>query len=87
MVLDDGSRTRPAQVWIEHQDGKGTWMGVILKEGKKRQIRRMAESTGLRVRRLIRIRLAGLKLGDLLPGEWRELDQDEIDQLGQLITD
>lgn len=87
IILDDGSLTRPAQVWVEHQDQEGAWLGVILKEGKKRQIRRMAESTGLRVRRLIRIRMAGLTLGELLPGEWRKLNQGEIEGLRQLITD
>lgn len=87
LVLDDGSRTRPAQVWIEHQDPKGAWMGVILKEGKKRQIRRMAESTGLQVQRLIRVRMANLKLGDLPSGSWRKLYQSEIDELQHLVTD
>lgn len=87
IVLDDGSRTRPAQVWIEHQDGKGAWMGVILKEGKKRQIRRMADSTGLQVQRLIRVRMANLKLGDLPSGSWRKLYKSEIDELQHLVTD
>lgn len=87
IILDDGSLTRPAQVWVEHQDQEGAWLGVILKEGKKRQIRRMAESTGLGVLRLIRIRIATLTLGDLLPGEWRKLGQNEIIELGNLLSD
>ena len=81
LILDDGSITRSAKVWIEHKDPNETWMGVILKEGKKRQIRRMAEVSGLKVKRLIRIRLANLRLGDLLPGEWRELEEREIEDL------
>lgn len=83
--LDDGSITKPARVWIEHKDENNTWLGVILKEGKKRQIRRMAESSGLVVLRLIRIRIGSLVLGDLLPGEWRELTADEISHLQDLI--
>jgi len=85
MTLEDGSRTQPAQVWSEHKDPAGTWMRVILKEGKKRQLRRMAESSGLRVKRLIRVRIGNLELGDLLPGNWRELTEKEIKELQSLI--
>jgi 23S rRNA pseudouridine2605 synthase len=81
LILDDGTLTKPAKVWIEHKDSKETWLGVILKEGKKRQIRRMAEASGLKVKRLIRVRLANLRLGDLIPGEWRELEKQEITDL------
>ena len=86
MILEDRSHTQPAQAWIEHNDPAGTWMRVILKEGKNRQLRRMAESTGLTVKRLIRVRIGNLDLGDLLPGEWRELTGKEIKQLQSLIT-
>ena len=85
LILDDGTLTRPAQVWIEHKDSNGTWLGVILREGKKRQLRRMADISGLKVKRLIRIRLGSLVLGELLPGEWRDLDQQEIQALRTLI--
>jgi 23S rRNA pseudouridine2605 synthase len=85
LILDDGSLTRPAKVWVEHKDSNGTWLGVILKEGKKRQIRRMAEVSGLAVTRLIRIRIANLVLGELLPSEWRKLNQEEILDLKSLM--
>lgn len=85
MVLEDGSRTAPAQVRIEGKDPQGAWLRVILREGKKRQIRRMAACSGLQVRRLIRVRMANLSLGDLKPGEWRPLEEDEIKQLQRLI--
>jgi 23S rRNA pseudouridine2605 synthase len=87
IILDDGTLTRPAEVWIEHQSSEGAWLKVILKEGKNRQIRRMAESTGLQVQRLIRVRLANLVLSDLLPGKWRELDGNEIKELKSLLSD
>lgn len=87
MFLEDGSLTSPARVWIEHKDAEGAWMGVILKEGKKRQLRRMAECSGLEVRRLIRIRMANLTLGELLPGQWRFLQEQEIEELQRLIKD
>lgn len=85
LILEDGSCTQPAQTWIEHKDPAGTWMGVILKEGKKRQLRRMAESSGLALKRLIRVRIGNLDLGELLPGEWRELTGEEIINLQSLI--
>jgi 23S rRNA pseudouridine2605 synthase len=85
LILDDGSCTQPAEVWVEHNQEAGSWLGVILKEGKKRQLRRMAESTGLRIKRLIRIRISSLELDGLLPGEWRELSKDEIRRLQEKI--
>ena len=85
LILDDGTLTSPVKVWIENKDSNGTWLGVILKEGKKRQIRRMAEVSGLAVKRLIRIRIANLVLGELLPAEWRELNQQEIEDLHSLM--
>lgn len=85
LILDDGTHTSPVKVWIENKDSNGTWLGVILKEGKKRQIRRMAEVSGLAVKRLIRIRIANLVLGELLPAEWRELNQQEIEDLHSLM--
>jgi len=71
----------PAKVWIEKQDNDGTWLGVILKEGKNRQIHRMGDSTGLPVKRIIRVRISNLNLGDTKPGEWRDLTQAEINYL------
>ena len=86
IILEDGEVTQPAKVWIEDQDSDGAWLGVILKEGKKRQIRRMAECSGLQIQRLIRVRIACLKLGELSPGEWRELTKKEINDLQSLIS-
>jgi 23S rRNA pseudouridine2605 synthase len=54
---------------------------MILQEGRKRQIRRMAEAVGNKVTGLHRIRVAGLRLGDLALGEWRYLTEKEIGNL------
>jgi 23S rRNA pseudouridine2605 synthase len=81
VILEDGSITQPAKVEIEGKDPEGTWLKVILKEGKKRQIRRMGDVSGLSVKRLIRIRIANLTLGELAPGEWRDLTNAEINKL------
>jgi 23S rRNA pseudouridine2605 synthase len=71
-------RTAPAQVRIESKAGEGVWLNVVMREGKKHQIRRVAETLGLSVARLIRVRLGTLKLGDLRPGAWRHLTPAEL---------
>lgn len=49
----------------------------ILNEGRKREIRRMTAAVGAPTRRLLRVRVGGLRLGDLRPGQWRELAPEE----------
>jgi 23S rRNA pseudouridine2605 synthase len=57
------------------------WYRVVLAQGWKRQIRRMFESTGAPVRRLVRVRVGTLKLTDLHSGEARALTHQEVTQL------
>ncbi|MNN76233.1 Ribosomal large subunit pseudouridine synthase F [compost metagenome] len=52
-------------------------MSFILREGKKRQIRRMCDMVGLKVIGLKRVRIGNVKLGDLPVGQWRYLREDE----------
>jgi 23S rRNA pseudouridine2605 synthase len=81
VVLEDGYRTAPAQVRISRTHGKGMWIKVILREGRKRQIREMGLLTGLPVVRIIRVRISMIKLAGLKPGEWRHLSPSEINKL------
>jgi 23S rRNA pseudouridine2605 synthase len=74
--LEDG-RTAPARV---HCLGRSR-IELTLHEGRKRQVRRMCEAVGHQVRRLHRSTYAGLGLGDLRPGDWRELTDDEVGAL------
>ena len=78
VVLADGYRTAQADVRVESLYGKGTWLRVILREGRKRQIREVGSQIGLPVVRIIRIRISSLQLGGLKPREWRYLTPDEI---------
>lgn len=58
--------------------------GIVLTEGKNRQIRRMCESLGYTVMKLKRIRVMSIELGDLKIGSYRELKPQEIDSLRRL---
>lgn len=69
----DGKALKPSQVFRE----KGNQLRFILKEGKKRQIRRMCELVGLKVIGLKRVRIGRVKLGNLPVGQWRYLGEDE----------
>ncbi len=51
------------------------WLGLELIEGKNRQVRRMTAAIGHPTLRLVRVRIGGLRLGELPAGQWRELDQ------------
>ncbi|MFZ5721884.1 MAG: pseudouridine synthase [Pseudomonadota bacterium] len=69
----DGRRLKPAKVSII----QGQVLRFVLKEGRKRQIRRMCDLVGLRVVDLLRLRIGPLELGDLPEGRWRVLTPDE----------
>ena len=69
----DGRKLRPAKVRQIH-DQK---LNIILKEGRNRQIRRMAEAVDLRVVDLMRVRVGPLQIGDLPEGHWRHLTPEE----------
>ncbi len=78
VVLEDGSRTAPAKVLVEAQAGKGVWLRITLREGRKRQIRDIGARLGLPVQRIIRIRIGTLDLGKLKPNQWRHLTPQEV---------
>lgn len=59
----------------------GRWLKIIIHQGKNRQIRRMCAAAGLTVIRLKRVREGQVYLGDLQPGKWRELTNEEISLL------
>jgi len=81
VVLENGQRTAPARVRVLSTHGKGSWLRVILREGRNRQIREMGQLTGLPVHKIIRVRIGTLLLGNLKPRQWRYLSAKEIQDL------
>ncbi len=78
VMLEDGI-TAPAKIAnIRRSTTGGTAFSITIHEGRNRQIRRMLEAVGHRTLRLKREAYGPLKLGDLKPGEWRILSEEEI---------
>jgi 23S rRNA pseudouridine2457 synthase len=61
--------------------GPTAWIEIKLREGKKRQIRHMTAAVGLPTLRLIRVAIGRVTLGNLEPGNWRDLTSEEINSL------
>jgi len=69
----DGRPLLPAKVSWANEDQ----LRIVLREGRKRQVRRMCELVGLKVMALRRVRIGSVLLGKLPPGQWRYLRDDE----------
>jgi 23S rRNA pseudouridine2605 synthase len=85
-VLLDGEMTAPAWVEMIGTAPEGVWVRIVLREGRKRQIRAVAKLLGYEVRRLIRVREGNLLLGDLPPRSWRYLTDEEVAALRAHIS-
>ena len=83
-VLLDGETTAPAQVELLRREKDSSLLRIVMHEGQKRQIRRVASLLGHPVRELKRVRLGPLRLGRLGTGQWRYLTPQEIGELEAL---
>jgi 23S rRNA pseudouridine2605 synthase len=81
VVLEEGYKTQPCDVYFISSAGKGAWVRVIMGEGRKRQIRETGRLLGLPVVKIIRTRIGTLRLGSLKPRMWRYLTETEIAEL------
>lgn len=81
VVLEDGYKTAPADVYFESAQGKGAWVRVSMGEGRKRQIREICQQLGLPVVRIVRVRIGTLRLGSLKTRQWRYLTMKEVEDL------
>lgn len=97
-VMVKGKRTRPATVHLLPQEPlvhprpvpirfrksvPTVWLQMEIHEGMNRQIRRMTAQVGHPTLRIIRVAVGPIRLGSLLPGQWRELREDELRGLAQ----
>jgi len=73
-------RTSPARVDIRRQ-GRRAVLGIEIREGLNRQVRRMLAAVGLKVRRLLRLRIGPVTVGNLAPGRYRPLTSTEVQGL------
>jgi 23S rRNA pseudouridine2457 synthase len=91
-VVLNGKKTRPAEVRLLPDDPQvpdrsmpirfrknvsTVWLEITLREGLNRQVRRMTAAVGHPTLRLVRVAIGPVVLGDLQPGQWRELTQGE----------
>ncbi len=96
-VIVRGRRTRPARARLipapplparekpvaAHR--QTSWLEIRLREGKKRQVRRMTAAVGHPTLRLVRVSIGPLTLAGLHPGEWRQLQPTELQRLWQAL--
>lgn len=95
-VVLNGKKTRPAEVRLLPDDPQlpdrpvpirfrknvpTAWVEITLREGLNRQVRRMTAAVGHPTVRLIRIAIGPIAIGNLQPGQWRELTGDEVAQI------
>jgi len=83
VFLDDG-KTAPAKIKKISKEEANSWVEITIKEGRKRQVRRMFDRVGHSVIKLKRVRTGNLSLGDLPEGKFRHLTLDEISGLKAL---
>lgn len=84
-VMLDEAVTAPAKITVLQRQGDYTRLEIVLQEGRKRQIRRIAADLGHPVLRLVRLRIGSLTLGSLAPGQWRFLRPKEVAALRRLV--
>lgn len=95
-VVLNGKKTRPAEVRLLPDDPQlpdrpvpirfrkhvsTAWLEVTLREGLNRQVRRMTAAVGHPTLRLVRVAIGPIVLGDLQPGQWRDVTSREIAQI------
>jgi len=95
-VVLSGKQTRPAEIRVLQDDPQlpdrpvpirfrkdvpTAWVEITLREGLNRQVRRMTAAVGHPTLRLVRVAIGPIALGDLLPGQWRDLTSSEIAQI------
>jgi 23S rRNA pseudouridine2605 synthase len=85
VIAENGDRLSAERASFLRKGGKHAWLEIVLDEGKNRHIRRMLESLGIGVLRLVRVAIGGLQLGDLPKGACRPLTRVEKQNLDRAM--
>jgi len=80
-MLVRGERFEPAEVQVLDGADDATRLSMVLREGRKREVRRLGQALGHPVLDLLRVRIDGLELGDLAEGDVRPLRSEEVARL------
>jgi 23S rRNA pseudouridine2605 synthase len=81
--IGEGEHSAPVQIKVKRSSRRGAVLRVMLREGKKREVRRICRAVGLRVVRLQRLGFAGVRLGELPAGGIRPLAAAELEELAR----
>jgi 23S rRNA pseudouridine2605 synthase len=86
-ITIDGVRYGRVEARVEREQGSNVWLTIALREGKNREVKRIAEHFGLTVNRLIRVSFGPFALGELAPGAVEEVKPKVlVDQLGTKLA-
>jgi 23S rRNA pseudouridine2605 synthase len=87
-ITIDGVHYGPVEARIDREQGTNLWLTLALREGKNREVKRLAEHLGLTVNRLIRVSFGPFALGELAPGAVEEVKRRVLtDQLGTKLAE
>ena len=80
-LVIDGYEILPVRVDVVSRGKSETVLKMTLFEGRNRQIRKMCDAADLKIKRLSRVAIGDISLGDLAPGKWRHLSENEVAML------
>ncbi len=83
----DDDFTAPCSIRVQDRDHETTTLRIVMIEGKKRQIRRVAAALGHPVKRLMRTHIGMLNIGTLRRGEWVDLAPEDVEALSTPVSD
>ena len=87
-VTLDGIRYGAIEATLDREQGSNVWLTFAIREGKNREVRKVLESLGLKVNRLIRVAYGPFELGDLDDGAVKEVETEELrTQLGPALAE
>ena len=86
-ITVEGVRYGPIEATLDREQGANAWLTFAIREGKNREVRKVLETLGLRVNRLIRVAFGPFQLGDLAEGVVKEVETQALrTEIGEKIT-